>query len=79
MAIQHGITQSQLKKIPMNPNKSHITQITRRDLEEIARAANSYGGDGINVLKKDEGLEISIDKIQLERWIKVVVNGGHLQ
>ena len=41
----------------MTADKQHITQITKQDLREIADAANSYGGDGINVNRTGDGLE----------------------
>lgn len=63
----------------MEKGKRHITQISKGDLSEIADAANLYGGDGIDVSRNDDGLEIKIDKGQLERWIRVVVDGRHLQ
>ena len=63
----------------MKPDKKYLTQITSQDLREIADAANAFGGDGINVQRTQDGLEISIDKEQLSRWIRVVVQGGKLQ
>ena len=63
----------------MTADKQHITQITKQDLREIADAANSYGGDGINVNRTGDGLEISIDKEQLSRWVRVLIRGGKLQ
>lgn len=45
----------------MDGRKKYLTEITGSDLREIAMAANSHGGDGINVMKSDSGLEISID------------------
>ena len=63
----------------MDANKKFITQITRKDLSEIAAAANSHGGDGINVVPTGDGLEISIDTEQFSRWVRVIINGGKLQ
>ena len=63
----------------MKPDKKYLTQVTIQDLREIADAANSFGGDGINVRRTQDGLEISIDKAQLSRWIRVVMDGGKLQ
>lgn len=62
----------------MDANKSHITDITRRDLEEIAAAANSYGGDGIDVDRTNDGLRISVDRGQLARWVRTIMNGGNI-
>ena len=62
----------------MDANKKHITDITRRDLEEIADAANAYGGDGIDVERTNDGLKVSVDRGQLTRWIKTIMNGGNI-
>ena len=62
----------------MDANKSHITDITRRDLEEVAAAANSYGGDGIDVDRTNDGLRISVDRGQLARWVRTIMNGGNI-
>lgn len=62
----------------MDRDVKYITQLAKRDLEEIADAANAYGGDGVSVDHTRDGLEIKIDKGQLERWIRVVMSGGHL-
>ena len=63
----------------MKADKRYITQITKQDLKEIADAANSYGGDGIDVKPTANGLEISIDKEQFSRWVRVIMQGGKLQ
>ena len=60
----------------MDCEKRYITEITRRDLKEIAMATNAHGGDGIDVTPGEDGLEISIDRGQLTRWVKTIVNGG---
>ena len=60
----------------MDNKKRYITQITSKDMEEIAAAANSHGGDGIDVIPTSEGLEISIDRAQFTRWVKTIMNGG---
>lgn len=62
----------------MNADKKHITDITRRDLQEIAAAANSYGGDGIDVDRTNDGLRVSVDRDQLTRWVKTIMNGGNI-
>lgn len=63
----------------MDADKTHITNITKQDLREIAAAANAYGGEGIDVKLTADGLEISIDKNQLAYWIKYVVAGNSLK
>ena len=45
----------------MDGKKRYITQITTKDMQEIAAAANAHAGDGIDVIPTSEGLEISID------------------
>ena len=62
----------------MNANIRHITDLTRRDLKQIADAANAHGGDGIDVVSTGEGLEISIDRDQFTRWVKTIMNGGSI-
>ncbi len=62
----------------MDAQKRHITEITRRDLEEIAAAANAFGGDGIDVIPTVNGLSIEIDRDQFTRWVKTIINGGNI-
>ena len=62
----------------MDKNKTYITQITRADLSEIAAAANAYGGDGIDIRKTESGLMVEIDRGQLTRWVKTIINGGNI-
>ena len=59
----------------MDANKSHITEITRKDLEEVAGAANMYPGDGVEISRNPDGFEIKIDRGQLTRWVKTIING----
>lgn len=63
----------------MDPNKRFVTSLTRQDIREIADAANAYAGDGIDVIRTPDGLEISIDKMQFTRWVKTIIEGGKLQ
>ena len=67
-----------LHNLNMDADKKFITQISKKDLQEIAKAANAYSGDGINVTPTDAGLEIAIDKEQFSRWVHVIINGGKL-
>lgn len=62
----------------MEKGKMYVTQITKKDLDELANVTNAYGGDGIDVFRNDDGLEIAVDKMQIERWIRTVMSGGHL-
>lgn len=63
----------------MRPDKKYIVQVTGKDMREIADAANAHGGEGVIVDRTQDGLEISIDKVQLTRWIRIVIAGGVLQ
>ncbi len=62
----------------MDANKKYLSDITRKDLEEIAAAANAHGGDGIDVTPTNDGLEISIDRGQFTRWVKTIMYGGNI-
>lgn len=62
----------------MEPNKQYITQITSRDLKEIAEAANAHPGDGIEIERTENGMLIRIDRGQFERWVKTIINGGNI-
>ena len=62
----------------MDANKKYLSDITKKDLEEIAAAANAHGGDGIDVVPTNDGLEISIDRGQFTRWVKTIMSGGNI-
>ena len=62
----------------MNANKKYLSDITKKDLEEIAAAANAHGGDGIDVVPTNDGLEISIDRGPFTRWVKTIMSGGNI-
>lgn len=59
----------------MDKNKKYITEITKADLEQLAAAANLHVGEGIDVTPTNDGLEISIDRQKLRRWIQMVIEG----
>lgn len=59
----------------MDKNKQYITEISKSDLDELADAANIHAGEGIDVTRTNNGLEISIDRQKLRRWIKMVIDG----
>ena len=59
----------------MDKNKKYITEITKDDLEQLAAAANLHAGEGIDVTPTNDGLEISIDRQKLRRWIQMVIEG----
>lgn len=62
----------------MDGKKKYLTEITRSDLMEIAMAANAHGGDGINVLPCEAGLEISIDLQFLQEVVMRILRGQSL-
>ena len=49
----------------MDGDKKYITQLSAQDLKEIAMAANTHSGEGVDVIPTNEGLEISIDRAWL--------------
>lgn len=59
----------------MNRNKQYITEISKSDMEQLADAANLHSGEGIEVERTSTGLEISIDRQKLRRWIQMVIEG----
>ena len=59
----------------MDADKKYITGITRADLKEIAAACNSYGGPGIDVYLTEQGLKFEVDRQQLTRWVKEIMEG----
>ena len=59
----------------MDANKRYVTQLSARDLQEIAMAANSHGGEGVDVMPTSDGLEISVDREWLTRCVRKIVNG----
>ncbi len=62
----------------MDQNKKYLIEITRSDLREIAMAANAHGGDGINIVPCDNGLEISIDLQFLQEVVLRILRGQSL-
>ena len=62
----------------MEPNKKYLIQITGSDLREIAMAANAHGGDGINIVPCDNGLEIAIDLQFLQEVVLRILRGQSL-
>ena len=54
-----------------------ITDLSKADFEEIARATNPQSGVGITAQPKDKGYIISIDEAQLKRMLWAFnKNGG---
>ena len=60
----------------METDKQYLSQVTKNDMKEIAEAANAYAGAGIDIQRNPDGMEISIDRSQFTRWVKVIMNGG---
>lgn len=61
----------------MNSNVEYVTQLTREDLKDIARACNLVPGVGILVERSEDSVRISIDQAQLKRWMwNFYRNGG---
>ena len=59
----------------MKADKRYVTQLSAMDLQEIAMAANSHGGDGVDVRPTHDGLEISVDREWLTRCVRKIMNG----
>lgn len=59
----------------MDRNKRYLTQITQRDLQEIADAANIQMGDGIIITRNEKGLEIAVDKQAIRMWVQAILAG----
>ena len=62
----------------MNVDKQYLSQINRRDFEQITAAANMHGGDGIDINLADGGYQVSVDRDQLTRWVKTIMAGGNI-
>jgi len=63
----------------VDANKRYVTQISGKDMKEIAAAANIHAGEGIVVTQTESGLEVSVDLVILQNWIKTVIQGGNIQ
>ena len=57
----------------------HITDLTRGDFEEIARAANPTPGNGIEINRKADAIEIAISESQLKRMMWAFAQNGGFQ
>jgi len=54
----------------MDGKKRYITQLTAKDLQEIAAAANMTAGIGIRITRNAENVEIAIDQQALACMIE---------
>ena len=57
----------------------HITDMTRGDFKEIARAVNPTPGLGIEINRKEDTIEISISAQQLKRMMWTFYQNGGFQ
>lgn len=57
----------------------HITDLTRKDFQDIARATNPKSGVGVKVEPTDDGFTFSIDETQFKRMVWAFVQNGGLQ
>ena len=57
----------------------HITDLTRSDFQQIARATNPKSGVGVKVEPSDDGFTFSIDETQFKRMVWAFVQNGGLQ
>jgi len=62
----------------MDRNKRYLTQISQKDISEIADAANIHSGDGIVFSRDEKGIEVSIDKQALRTWVNALVQGREI-
>jgi len=62
----------------MDANKKYITQLSAKDLREIAQAANVYAGEGLIVTHNDDGICIKVDTSMLQMWIRHVIAGYNI-
>ena len=62
----------------MRVDLQYLSQIDRREFREIVNAANMNPGDGIDITEANGGYQISIDRDQLTRWVKTIINGGNI-
>lgn len=60
----------------MKKDLTHITQLTKRDLQEIANATNPQSGFLINIEKSSDGLKFSIDPKALALAINGFIRNG---
>lgn len=57
-------------------DKRYITDVTRRDLEEIAAATNPVAGPGIRIDKTGDSIRFRVDEQQLKFWIWTFLKNG---
>ena len=60
----------------MSDAKQYIFQVTKKDLEDIFRAANPENGTGISIVRKNGSFSFNIDEAQFKRMIWVFYHKG---
>lgn len=60
----------------MKKDITHITQLTKHDLQEIANATDPKAGFCINIEKSSDGLKISVDQKALALAINGFIRNG---
>lgn len=60
----------------MDSNKSYLTQLNKQDLKEIADVANIHAGEGIDIVRGNDGIEVSIDRQYLKMCINAYISGN---
>lgn len=59
----------------MDSNKSYLTQLNKQDLKELADVANIHAGEGIDLVRGSDGIEISIDRQYLKSCFRAFLDG----
>jgi len=54
----------------------YITQLSRSDMMAIAQAANIQPGVGVDVVRKGDHVEVSVNQSQLRRWMRAFYQNG---
>ena len=60
----------------MKKDITHITQLTKHDLQEIANATDPQAGFCINIEKSNDGIKISVDQKALALAINGFIRNG---
>ena len=53
----------------MDPNKKHITEITAKDLQELAALTHLEAGDGIEIKRNGDSIKISLDRDKMRAFL----------
>lgn len=55
---------------------SHISALSRKDLQELADLTNLTIGPGILINRQNGGLRIEVNQAQLRRWMRAFYQNG---